>query len=113
MKNYYESSREELYAERLKLKNEIERINHALSFMEVSELNIKDMLWSRYEKYKMESKKIIIVEYCGGNSCDPKNYKYYEAESITDKIYQTEITKDYLFWLNNNQNYLNITFNWL
>jgi xylose isomerase len=81
--------------------------------MEVSEHNIKDMLWNRYEKFKQEKNKILVVKYCGGNSCDPKMYKYYEANEIIDSIYETEITKNYLFWLNNNQNYLDVPFNWL
>ena len=113
MKDYYKMKSEELYSERLKLKSEIERINHALSFIEVADYNIKEMLWNRYLKFKEDTGNILIVEYKGGNSHDPKMYEYYEAKSITDKIYQTEITSDYLFWLNNNQHYLNVSFNWL
>lgn len=113
MKEYYNMTREELYGERLKLNNEIEIINHALSFMEVSEQNIKDMLWNRYENFKQKTNKILIVKYIGGNSCNPKCYKYYEADKISDKIYETEINSDYLFWLNNNRHYLNFEFDWL
>ncbi len=81
--------------------------------MEVAEHNIKEMLWNRYLKYKEDSGMILIVRYIGGNSLDPKNYKYYRANSITDKIYETEINEKYLYWLNNNQNYLDVKFEWL
>lgn len=113
MRNYYESTRQELYAESLKINNELDRINHALSFMEVAEHNIKEILWNRYELFKNQTGKILIVKYLGGNSCDPGCYKYYESDEIKDKIYETEITRDYLFWLNNNQHYLDVAFNWL
>ena len=113
MRDYYKSTKQELYGERLKLKNEIERIDHVLGFMEVSETTIKTMLWERYLLFKKEVGMLLVVKYKGGNSCDPKMYEYYEAEKITDSIYETEITKDYLFWLNNNQQYLDAPFNWL
>ena len=113
MKNYYEMKREELYCERIKLNNELDRIKHALSFLEVSEHNIKDLLWNRYELFKKETSRLLIVKYKGGNSSDPKSFEYYEAEQINDKIYENEISKDYLFWLNNNRHYLEVDFNWL
>jgi hypothetical protein len=113
MKDYYKSTAQELYGERLKLRNELDRIEHALSFIEVSENNIKQMLWNRYIAHKEETGNILVVKFTGGNSTDPKTREYFEAKQIIDKIYEAEITIDYLFWLNNNRNYLATLFHWL
>ena len=113
MRNYYKTTEADLIHEKIVHKSEIERIDHALSFFEVSKHHIKEMLWNRYLSYKKDTGNILIVKYEGGNSGDPENYKYYEAKKITDNIYETEVTSNSLYWLNMNRNYLQVVFDWL
>lgn len=101
--DYARKTYKELVIRKKELEQELDRINHAMRDHEAHKWVMKDLLWSRYLEFKEETGCIIVVEYLGGNSMDKTNYEYYKAKEIQDPNYETEISKDYLYWLNRNR----------